>query len=176
MDVREFLGLNSSRLNADILVDKIEEDPDVFETVFEIMLEDTYPVSMRAGHVIYIFSKKHPYFLEPRATALIQVLPKMKSESVIRNLLGVLCLLKLPDEYAGQLFDFCYSILESPRAAIAHRAYAMTILYNISEMEPDLKPELISLFEEQLDTDSMGVKSRTQNLLKKLYKEVLSND
>ena len=172
MDVREFLGLNSSRLNADILVDKIEEDPDVFETVLEIMLEDRYPLSMRAGQVIYIFSKKHPYFIEPRAGDFIRVLPTVQGESVIRCLLGVLCLPKLPEDSAGQLFDYCYNILESPKAAIAHRAYALTILYNISEMEPELKPELISLFEEQLDAESAGIKSRARNLLRKLYREV----
>ncbi|MBA7587612.1 hypothetical protein ES708_29643 [subsurface metagenome] len=48
MDIREFLGLNTSRLNADILADKIGEDPDVFDIVWKIMLEDTHPVSMRA--------------------------------------------------------------------------------------------------------------------------------
>ena len=31
MNIREFLEIGTSRLNADILVDKIEEDPDVFE-------------------------------------------------------------------------------------------------------------------------------------------------
>ncbi len=172
MDIREFLSLNTSRLNADILVDKIEEDPDVFETVLEIMLEDTYPLSMRAGHAVYILAKKYSYFLEPRAPDLIQVLPGLKTESVVRNVLGVLCLVKLPDDLTGMLFDYCYGILEAPGKAIALKAYSMTILYNISEMEPELKPELISLFEEQLDTDSMGVKSRAGNLLKKLHREV----
>jgi hypothetical protein len=172
MDIRDFLSLNSSRLNADILADKIEEDPDVFETVLEIMLEDTYPRSMRAGHAIYIFAKKHPYFLEPRAAELIRALPSLANESVIRNVLGVLCLVKLPPDMSGLLFDYCYEILEKPGAAIAHKAYSMTILYNISEMEPELKPELVSLLEEQLEIDSAGIKSRANNILKKLYREI----
>lgn len=172
MDVREFLGLSSSRLNADILVDKIGEDPDVFETVLEIMLEDKYPLSMRAGWVIHILGKKDPCLIEPRAGDLIRVLPALNNRSVIRCLLGVLCLIRLPRDMAGYLFDYCFSILESPKAEIAHRAYAMTILYNISVIEPELKPELISLFEEQLDMESAGIKSRAINLLNKLYSEV----
>ena len=63
MDIREFLKLGSARLNADILVDKIEEDTDVFDTVWDIMFEDIYPLSMRAGWAIYLFAQKHPYFL-----------------------------------------------------------------------------------------------------------------
>jgi hypothetical protein len=153
-------------------VDKIEEDPDIFDSVWDIMLEDSYPVSMRAGWVIYLFGQKHPGYIQPRAAEIIQRLPSITTGSVVRNLLGVLSVLKIPDDHAGQLFDFCYGIVESPRPAIAHKAYSMTILYNISEMEPDLKPELITLFEEQLDTESAGIKSRTKNLLKKLYGEV----
>jgi hypothetical protein len=172
MDIRGFLSIDSSRLNADILVDKIEEDPDVFDTVWDIMFEDSYPLSMRAGRVIYLFSQKHPYFIEPRADEIIHHLPSIKTESVLRNLLGILSVLKLPEDHAGRLFDICFSIVESPRAAVAHKAYALTILYNISEMEPGLKPELITLFEGQMDTESPGIRSRTMNLLKKLYREV----
>jgi len=174
MDIRDFFMLGSSRLNADIVVDKIEEDPDVFDIVWDIMLEDTHPLSMRAAWVIYIFGQKHPYFLEPRAQDIIKILPTIKTESVLRCLLGVLRLLKLPVEYTGQLFDFCYNIVESQKSAIAPKAYAMTILYNISELEPDLKPELITLFEEQSDTESGGIISITRNLLKKLYRELLT--
>jgi hypothetical protein len=172
MDIREFLNIDSSRLNADILVDKIEEDPDVFDTVWDIMFEDSYPLSMRAGRVVYLFCQKHPYFVEPRVDDIMHHLPSVRTESVIRNLLGILSVLKLPDKHIGRLFDFCYSIIESSGAAIAHKAYALTILYNISELEPGLKPELISLFEGQMDTESSGIKSRTLNLLKKLYGEV----
>ena len=172
MDIREFLRIDSSRLNADILVDKIEENPHVLGTVWDIMFEDSYPLSMRAGRVIYLFCQKHPYLIEPRVEEILEHLPSVKTESVLRNLLGILSVLKLPEDHAGRLFDICFSIVESPRAAIAHKAYALTILYNISEMEPGLKPELIALFEGQMDTESSGIKSRTRNLLKKLYREV----
>ena len=38
--------------------------------------------------------------------------------------------------------------------------------------EPELKPELISLFEAQKDTESAGVYARAKILLQKLYKEI----
>ncbi len=79
MDIREFFKIDSSRLNADILVDKIEEDTEVFETVWEVMLEDTYPLSMRASRVIWLFAIKHPYYVEPRMSEIISILPGRKS-------------------------------------------------------------------------------------------------
>ena len=172
MEIREFLQLGTSRLNADILVDKIEEDPDIFETVWQIMLEDTYPLSMRASWVITHFAKKHPYFLEPRIDEIVAMLPDIKTVSVWRNLLNILSMLSIPEKHAGHLFDLCYSLLESPATAIAIRAYAMTILYHISNQEPALKPELISLFESQKDSESAGVHARANILLKKLYREI----
>ena len=63
-------------------------------------------------------------------------------------------------------------MLENPGTAIANRAYSMTILYNISNQEPELKPELITLFESQKDSESAGVYARAKILLQKLYKEI----
>ncbi len=172
MDIREFLQIDSSRLNADILVDKIEEDPEVFEIMWEIMLEDTYPLSMRASRVIWLFAIKHPYYLEPRLSEMIGILPGVKTEPVRRNLLNVISLLPIPAAHAGQLFELCYGLVVSPASAVAVKANAMTILYNISNIEPELKIELITLFESEKDTESAAILARSEILLKKLYKEI----
>ena len=163
--------MGTSRLNVDILIDKIEEDPDLFEPVWKIMLEDSYPLSMRAAWVISHFAKKHPYFLEPRLPEITAVLPSVNTESVRRCLLNILSHLTIPEAQCGPLFDLCYKWLEGPGTAIAVRAYAMTILYNISNREPELKPELIALFESQKDMSSAGVLARSRILLEKLYRE-----
>jgi len=172
MDIREFLNLHSSRLNADILADKIEEDPDVYDQVWKIMLEEEHPVSMRAVWSLTIFAKRHPYFMKPRAGEIIEALQITPSSSVRRCLLNLLTHADLPEEQAGYLFDYCIEIIESPSAEIAQKAYAMTILYNISEKEPDLKPELIALFESQMDDEHGGIIARARILLKKLYKDL----
>ena len=172
MDIREFLNLHSSRLNADILADKIEEDPDIYEQVWKIMQEEEHPVSMRAAWSLTIFAKRHPYFIKPRAEEIFKVIQKTKSSSVKRCLLNLLTYADLPEEQSGHLFDFCFDIIESPSVEIAQKAYAMTILYNISEMEPDLKPELIALFESQMDDEHGGIIARSRILLKKLYKDL----
>lgn len=172
MEIREFLQMHSARLNADILADKIEEDPEVFDTVWDIMLEDSDPISMRAAWSITVFAKKHPYFIEPRIPEITRILPAVKSASVRRCLLNLLTQLPIPEDQSGILFDYCFNTIESPAAEIAHKAYAMTILYNISEQEPDLKPELIALFESMLDDESTGIRSRSQKLIKQLYRDI----
>ena len=172
MDIREFLELRSSRLNADILADKIEEDPEVFDTVWNIMLEDKDPVSMRAAWTLSIFAKRHPCFIEPRASSIIKCLSKVKSSSVRRCLLSMLTMVPVPAEQSGFLFDFCFGVIESVKSDIAHKAYAMTILYNISVLEPDLKPELVALFESLLDDESAGIYARSRILINQLYRDM----
>ena len=172
MDIREFLKIDSSRLNADILVDKIEEDTDVFDLVWEIMLEDTYPLSMRASRVIWLFAIKHQYYVEPRLSEIISILPEIKTESVWRNMLNMISIVSIPEKHAGTLFDLCYGLVESQGTAIAVKANAMTILYNISKTEPELKMELITLFESQKDSESAAIFARSKILLQKLYKDV----
>jgi len=172
MDIREFLKIDSSRLNADILVDKIEEDTDIFETVWKIMLEDTYPLSMRASRVIWLFAIKHPYYVKPRLSEIISILPEIQTESVWRNMLNTISLFPIPEEQTGSVFDLCYGIVESQGSAIAVKANAMTILYNISKTEPELKMELITLFESQKDSESAAIFARSKILLQKLYKDV----
>jgi hypothetical protein len=172
MEIREFLELPSSRLNADILADRMGEDTGAFDLVWEIMLEDRDPVSMRAAWSISLLARKHPSFIEPRIPAITGVLPKLKSASVKRSLLKLLTLQTIPEEQSGFLFDYCYDIIESADSPIAHTAYAMTILYNISEMEPGLKPELISLLETRMDDLSEGLRARSRKLIKKLSRDL----
>jgi hypothetical protein len=172
MEVREFLEMGSSRLNAGMLVERIEEDPDVFEIVWQIMLEDSYPLSIRASWVICHFARKHPCHLEPRLPELVGLLPGIRTESVRRNMLNVISMLPVPEDHSGYLFDLCYRMIEHPGTSIAARAYAMTILYNISNTVPELKPELITLFESQQDSASAGILARSKILLNQLYKEI----
>ena len=172
MEIREFLELKSSRLNADFLADKIEEDTDIFDLVWDVVLEDSDPVSMRAAWSLVIFSKKHPYFIESRFPDIVEILPKVKSTGVIRCLLNMLTLAPVPENQSGFLFDYCIGVIESASSEIAHKAYAMTILYNISEVETELKPELIALLETQLHDESSGVGARAMILINKLYKDL----
>ena len=48
----------------------------------------------------------------------------------------------------------------------------MKILYNISETEPGLKPELIALFESFMDDESPGVRSSANNIRQQLYRDI----
>jgi len=172
MEIIDFLNIDSSRLNADIVVDKIEEDPDRFEEVWKLSVQDTSPLSMRASRVIWLLARKHPYFIEPHVQEIIESLKVIKSEGVKRNFVNILSLVSIPPQYSGILFDMCLQWIDSTTESIAVRANAMSILYSISNTEPDLKPELISILETIIPADSAGIEARARKLLVRLYKEI----
>ena len=172
MDVIEFLGIDSSRLNADLLVEKFEEEPDIFKILWDVTLLDTYPLSMRSSRVIWLIAKKHPDFIQTYLPEMIAKLDTFKTDGVRRNFMTILVEVPLPCIDLGYLFELCYTWLESPKEPVSIRGNAITILHKISGREPELKPELIDLFEAQLPSESAGIEARIKNFLKKLYNEV----
>lgn len=171
MDIEEFLGIDSSRLNADLLVEKFEEDPAVFDTILGIMYQDTYPLSMRAGRVIWLIGRKYPDYLKPYLPEMITRLPSFRTEGVRRNIMTTLTVVGLPEIDLGGLFDYCYTALENEKEPVSIRAHAIYILYEISQREPELKSELIYFFESLLPNDSAGINTRINHSLMKLRTE-----
>lgn len=170
MKIIEFLSINSSRLNADLLVEKFEKDPDIFKIILEVMYNDTYPLSMRAGRVAWLIAKKYPDFIIPYLPGMIEKLPEFRIDGVRRNIMSILVELPLPEIDLGKLFDVCYTWLESEKEPVAIRGNAITILFKISEKEPELKTELTELFESLIPCDSVGIETRIKHYLRKLYR------
>jgi hypothetical protein len=172
MDIVEFLNIDSSKLNADLLVEKFDKDHDIFKIILDVMYQDTYPLSMRASRVVWLIAKKYPSFIRPFLPEFIKRLSHFRVDGVRRNILAILAELPLPDIDLGILFDTCYTWLESQKEPVAIRANAINILYKISEIEPELKPELIQLFEAELPVDSKGIETRIHEILKKLKTDI----
>ncbi len=172
MDIIEFLNIDSSRLNADLLVERFEEDNSLFKKLMDITNQDNYPLSMRSSRVIWLIAKKHPGFIKPYLPGMIRRLPRFKVDAVRRNILSILIEVPLPHIDLGKLFDLCYSWLQSDKEPVAIRGNSIIVLYKISEKEPALKAELIELFESQLPCSSGGIEARVRNMVKRLKMDI----
>jgi hypothetical protein len=63
---------------------------------------------------------------------------------------------------------FFFKLLINPNEAIAVRAFSMTVLFNISKKEPDLKNELKLILAELVNSDSAAIKNRAKHILKEI--------
>ncbi len=100
-------------------------------------------LSSRAMWVLSWCSQLNDESIMPYHDALIENLEaKNLHKGVIRNTLRLYQYRPAPEKYRAFLLDTCYTYIKNPSEAIAVRAFAITVVYNISKPYPELLHEL----------------------------------
>lgn len=177
MDVFHQLEKEHSKENSLSIVSYIGNDAERFAELMDCFFAETkdYRVPQRAAHTLSLTFDKQPDLILPYREKLIQNLDnKNLKSSLKRNILRVLQFTKIEEDWMGSLYDNCFEFLGNPKEEIAVRAFAMVVLYNISNTFPELKPELKAMVESVLDEPqvSPGIRSKANHTLKKLYAEL----
>ncbi len=73
----------------------------------------------------------------------------------------------IPEALQGTLANLCFEFLAGSET-VAVKVYAMSILANLTQVEPDLKNELKLLIEEQLPYATPAFLSRSHKVLQLL--------
>lgn len=171
MDIKEQLMTENSKSNAEYIANSIGNNREKYNSLWEIVKSESVTLSTRAAWVFEIISIKHSDIFESIISEVIYLLSKIKNRSVRRHLLKILSYKNIPAADLGNLFDCCLNWVESPSEPVAVKVHCLQILYNISEIENDLKPELIAIISNQMERESSGFKARGQMLLEKLNNE-----
>lgn len=146
----------------------VKRDETLFAEIYQLIYSENPRIAWHAAWVIDHVSEEDPAKLKPYVPELIDRLPSLKSSSLRRHFTRMLLSQEIPEHLLGTLVDVLYNLL-SPEEAVAVRANSLQLLYNISMIEPDLKPELISVIEGILEEElTPGMKSKGRNLLKGL--------
>ncbi len=163
--------VDSSRIIAELVAENVGDNPEHFKKLMELAFSRKEKIAMRASRAAIFCVQKYRHLIEPYLDKIIHMLPE--DESVRKNFMKILSEtpLEFNEEHLGILVEICFEMLLNDRSSIANKAYSMELLYKISEIEPDLKTELIAAIEEQIPTGSSGIKLIGKRLLKKLYRE-----
>jgi hypothetical protein len=140
----------------------------LFSEVYQLIYCDNPRIAWHAAWVIDHVSEDAPEKLEPHVHELIEHLPNLKSSSLKRHFTRMLLRHEIPKNLLGMLIDVLYNLL-SPIEAIAVRANALQLLFQIAMIEPGLKSELISVTESILEEElTPGMNSKGKKILKAL--------
>ncbi|CAN5372754.1 hypothetical protein BH23BAC1_BH23BAC1_12370 [soil metagenome] len=90
--------------------------------------------------------------------------------AVKRNILRILQFIEIPDNLLGLAADVTFETMSSGKEPVANKTFAMSVLYNISKKEPDLKRELKILIEDRMPYESAAFTSRGKKFLNELNK------
>ena len=91
-----------------------------------------------------------------------------------RHFLKLISLNKIDEKHYLFLMDYCLDAFTSGKEPVAVRVHAMQILFNLSENEPDFKPELLAIIQHEMELHpSAGIHSRGKKLAKKSHRQIL---
>ena len=167
MDLKKVLLQEHSRTQADKVVAFIDNDPAKFKLLMNLFFDETYRVTQRAAWPMSICVEKNPVLIEPYLARMIKNLNDAPI-AVKRNSVRALQFIDIPVKLQGTAVNHCFDLLNSPKEAIAVKVFAMTVLANICEKQPDLANELRLSIESQMPLGSAGFKSRGKKILKRL--------
>lgn len=169
MKLREQILKEHSKANCDLIVKWVGDSQQRFDELFDLFLNDEYRVVQRAGWPLSYAVSAHPKFIQKHFSKLLKNLQKPGLHNAVRrNTVRLLQDVNIPQKFQGQVMDLCFDYINSPTEAIAVKAFALTILDNLSQQYPEIKPELKTIIEDRWDYETAAFRSRAKKILKRL--------
>ena len=164
--VFENRNFNAQELAKTILENKLENELLIYA------LNDNQLISNRAIWVLTHCADIEPERIRPFHEILINHLKKNKLHSgVVRSIVRIFQTQPVPKKLQSFMLDKCYDFIKNPSEAIAVRAFAMTVVFNISKPYPELLNELSLVLNHMSETeDGPGIRSRVKNTIKAIRK------
>jgi hypothetical protein len=170
MDFRSLLTNFPSGAEKEHFISEVGESDEKFPELLKLALFEKDPLAWRATWILDGSDELHPGLALGYRSKIIQNLPQLKSKGALRSLLRLLCRYDILEEDQGLLIDLCFGYLVSELYPVAVKVHAMQIVYNHTLIYPELKEELITVIEDQVENNSVGFKSRGLRIIRQLKK------
>jgi hypothetical protein len=159
--------------NMDFLIAEISAEPKFLILLTEIALNSDHPKSWRAAWILDKIHEKNKLLIVPFIPLIIDQLKIEKNEGKKRHLLKLVSQNTIPEHEKGFLLEYCIATFTTAKEPIAVRVHAMQVLYEISQTEPGLKPEILAIIENELEEHSTaGIRSRGIKITGKLRRQI----
>ncbi len=171
MNLIDELGKRQSLATKKKIVDWVGTNPGRFKQLMNIFLGDNYRLTQWAAWPISDIVELHPALIKPYLKPTLNNLDRPElHDAVRRNVLRLLQFIDIPPGLRGLAYDKAFLLFSDATQPIAVRVFAMTVMANIAETEPDLRNEVIPI-RNLPSVRITGLCSRATKLLKKLRKQ-----
>jgi 8-oxo-dGTP diphosphatase len=160
-----------SKKEADWIATSAIENPAIFIKLLEYSNASDRKLAFRASWTLTKVCDRFPELIYPFLPQIVDSLDKINNESALRSFLRIISLSdleKINIKQHGLLTDFSFKIMNSGFSAIAVKAYAMEILFKLTEIYPELANELSTSIRILMEDGSAGITSRGRTILRKL--------
>ncbi len=167
MDFEAILSTFPGKEAAMLIAKEISKEPKYMTQLWEFALRPEKN-TWRATWLMDKVYDEAPELVRPYISQMIELIPNLECQSKQRQLLKLISSEPLPETISGDFINRCFDLLISNATPVAVRVYAMQILFNFSQQEPDIKNELSLIIEEHMNEGTPGFKSRGKLILRKL--------
>jgi len=158
--LRKQLLAEQSRRNIDLVVSWCGTDAEKIQQLVTLSLSNENGIASRAAWALEKLASNQPGSLDNWIPQIITHLTAINSSSTRRTIAKILMLHSIPEEFEGEVLDFCLSMIESPTEPVAVKANCMTTVFNLLPKYPDLQQEIFSIIENQIDKNSVAFEAR----------------
>lgn len=173
MEISELLYFLENWENMTLLFNDREQAMAHFPRLMEIALTGSDRISWRASWAADKINEMIPGIAANWIEKMVEALHHLVHHGKKRQFLKLISLYPIPEKSESFLFKYCLDKMTSLTEDISVRVYSMQILYNISEIEPGLKEELLQILEQEMEyRPTPGILTRGKKLVKRLRKEI----
>lgn len=167
MKLRETILKEHSKANCTRITNWVGDNQQRFNELFALFLDDEYRLAQCAAWPMSNCVIDHPQLIRKHFSKLLRNLHKPGiHESVKRNTLRLLQHVPIPQRFQGQIMNDCFDYISSPLENPAIKAFSLTVLQNLANQYPEIKPELKTIIEDRWDYESAAFKSRAKKILR----------
>jgi hypothetical protein len=167
MDLEKLLRAEHSKRQCDRIVAYVGGDKDRFAQLIDLFFRGEYRITQRAAWPLSYCVRSNPELITPYYKQLLDNLRRKDIHvAVVRNTVRLLQDVPIPKRWHGRVMSVCFEFVEDPATPIAVKAFALSILSNLSNDYPEIRGELKTLIESQWEQATPAFRSRARKILK----------
>jgi len=164
--ILKLLNQGISKHNAMLIAEYVSTDAKSYAKLLDIVFDNIEPTSRIAAYVIDNANDIDNKLITNNIEGVVDFVLTKPNYSIMRSLLKLISMNRIPKNKQGEMLMLCTDYLYSEKVPVAVKVHCLQIFYNISEEEPDLKPELKQIIEDTIENNSAGYKSRAKRISK----------
>ncbi len=167
-DLRDFIEEDISKERTLALTKNTSRPKELAASLWGFVMMNEHPVSWRAMWFLEHLGAADHELVRPYLDSIITEFSTFKFDGQKRSALKILQMFDVTEYDYGHVLNICFDLLLSNKEPIAVRSFAMQIVFDIAQVEPEIKPELKEIILHILPEGSKGIQSKARKLLKKL--------
>ena len=167
MNLREKILQEHSRKQCDEIVAWVGSSQKRFDELFLLFMSDEFIVVQRSAWMVSYCLEANSKFVEKHFDNLVLQLQNPEVHNAVkRNTIRALQHLEIPEKHKGTIMNCCFNFVEDINEKAATKAFALTVLFNLSKEYPEILPEIKLLVQERWDVEGAAFRSRAKWFLK----------